>query len=405
MQDRPLLARQPILDRDKAIYAYELLCRPIPDATEAWQDAHGNSATTEVVIGAIHEIGMALVTGGRPAFVNFTADFLSIDLPLSPDEMVIELLEHIPATDKNINAVIRLKQQGFRIAVDDFTGDEAQAAWLKYADIVKVDLPAVGSLDAASAVRNEFHREGLIWLAEKVETYEEFEHCRAAGYDLFQGYFFSKPAVLFGRRTPDSHIAVMQLLGALNQEEADFDDIVDTVRRDPQLSYRLLQMANSPQVNQGSSITSLQRAATALGLNRIRNWANLLALGKLSDKPAILQQQALFRGYLMQNLSSVTKTMEPDTAFTLGLFSLLDAMLDMPIDEVCARVNLPKELTQAITENAGPYGKHLKALMQWEKGAADAIDWASLDVSPGELEASIEQAIHTVSHQSDDLSL
>ena len=197
----------------------------------------------------------------------------------------------------------------------------------------------------------------------------------------------------------------MQLLGALNQEEADFDDIVDTVRRDPQLSYRLLQMANSPQVNQGSSITSLQRAATALGLNRIRNWANLLALGKLSDKPAILQQQALFRGYLMQNLSSVTKTMEPDTAFTLGLFSLLDAMLDMPIDEVCARVNLPKELTQAITENAGPYGKHLKALMQWEKGAADAIDWASLDVSPGELEASIEQAIHTVSHQSGDLSL
>ena len=103
--------------------------------------------------------------------------------------------------------------------------------------------------------------------------------------------------------------------------------------------------------------------------------------------------------------AGVLPEMEPDTAFTLGLFSLLDAMLDMPIDEVCARVNLPKELTQAITENAGPYGKHLKALLQWEKGAADAIDWASLDVSPGELEASIEQAIHTVSHQSGDLSL
>jgi EAL and modified HD-GYP domain-containing signal transduction protein len=97
--------------------------------------------------------------------------------------------------------------------------------------------------------------------------------------------------------------------------------------------------------------------------------------------------------------------MEPDTAFTLGLFSLLDAMLDMPIDEVCARVNLPKELTQAITENAGVYGQHLKALMQWEKGAADTIDWASLEVTPGELEASIEQAIHTVSQQSGDLGL
>ncbi len=405
MQDRPLLARQPILDSNKAIYAYELLCRPIPDASEAWQDAHGNSATTEVVIGALHEIGMALVTGGRPAFVNFTADFLSIDLPLSPDEMVIELLEHIPATDKNINAVTRLKQQGFRIAVDDFTGDEAQATWLKYADIVKVDLPALGSPDNAGAVRKKFHREGLLWLAEKVETHEEFEHCKAAGYDLFQGYFFSKPVILFGRRTPDSHLAVMQLLGALNQEEADFDDIVDTVRRDPQLSYRLLQMANSPQVNHGAPITTLQRAATALGLSRIRNWANLLALGKLSDKPAVLQQQALFRGYLMQSLSAGTDTMEPDTAFTLGLFSLIDAMLDMPIDEVCARVNLPKELTQAITENSGVYGQHLKALMQWEKGAADTIDWASLEVTPSELEASIEQAILTVSQQSGDLGL
>ena len=97
--------------------------------------------------------------------------------------------------------------------------------------------------------------------------------------------------------------------------------------------------------------------------------------------------------------------MEPDTAFTLGLFSLLDAMLDMPIDEVCARVNLPEELTRAITENAGVYGQHLKALMQWEKGAADTIDWALLEVTPGELEASIEQAIHTVSQQSGDLGL
>ena len=405
MQDRPLLARQPILDSNKSIYAYELLCRPIPNATESWQDAHGNSATTEVVIGALHEIGMALVTGGRPAFVNFTADFLNIDLPLSPEEMVIELLEHIPATDKNINAVTRLKQQGFRIAVDDFTGSDAQAEWLKYADIVKVDLPELCSLEEAGAVRQKFHRDGLTWLAEKVETYDEFEHCKAAGYDLFQGYFFSKPVILFGRRTPDSHLAVMQLLGALNQEEADFDDIVDTIRRDPQLSYRLLQMANSPQVNHGAPITTLQRAATALGLSRIRNWANLLALGKLSDKPVILQQQALFRGYLMQNLSGTTKSMEPDTAFTLGLFSLLDAMLDMPIDEVCARVSLPKELTLAITEHAGTYGKHLKALIQWEKGEAEAIDWNTLEVSPSELEASIEQAIHTVSQQSGDLSL
>ncbi|MEC8105011.1 MAG: HDOD domain-containing protein [Pseudomonadota bacterium] len=400
MQDRPLLARQPILDKQQSIYAYELLCRPVPTDNVTWQNAHGNDATTEVVIGALHEIGMASVTAGLPAFVNFTADFLVIDLPLSPDEMVVELLEHIPPSETNIAAVKRLKKQGYRIAVDDFTGSSDQATWLAYADIVKVDLPALTGKSDAATIRDTFHRDGLLWLAEKVETHEEFEACKQAGYDLFQGYFFSKPVTMFGRRTPDSHLAVMQLITALNKPDAEFEDIVDTVRRDPQLSFRLLQMANSPTVNQGASITTLQRAATALGLNRIKRWANLLALGKLSDKPAILQQQALFRAHLMQGISAFSDELDPDTAFTLGLFSLLDALLDLPIDEVCAKVSLPDELTEAISKHTGIYGRHLAAIHCWEHGDADAIPWKQLCLTPSQLETTIEQAIVLVSEES-----
>jgi len=400
MSERPLLARQPILNREQKIYAYELLCRPIPTDNEAWQTAHGSSATTEVVIGAVHEIGMMAVTGGKPAFINFTADFLNIDPPLSPAEMVVELLEHIPYNDSNLQAVDRLRQQGYRIAVDDFTGDAEQARWLNVADIVKVDLMALKEGQTASQLRQKFDREGMLWLAEKVETYEEFERCKEAGYDLFQGYFFSKPVTMFGRRTPDSHMAVMQLLGTLNRTDSEFEEIVGVIRRDPQLSYRLLQMANSPNVNHGASITTLQRAATALGLNRIRSWASLLALGKLSDKPAILQQQALLRACLMQEISAYADSMEPDTAFTLGLFSLLDAMLDMPIEDVCARVSLPPELTGALTQKTGVYGRHLDAIQHWELGNADAIEWRTLSVSPSEMEVCIESAIQSTLQES-----
>ena len=394
MLERPLLARQPILDRELQVFAYELLCRPVPTDNIEWQTTNGNSATTEVVISALHEIGMSLVTGGRPAFVNFTQDFLNIDPPMGPDDLVIELLEHIPANEDTQAAVLRLKNQGYRIAVDDFTGDPAQAAWLDYADIVKVDLIALNDFDDAQTLHRKYQREGLIWLAEKVETHEQFLKCKEFGYDLFQGYFFSRPTTLFGKRTPDSHIAVMELLSALNSPDAGFDEVVTAVRKDPQLSYRLMQMANSSAVNRGQPVTTVQRAATLLGLSRIRHWANMLALGKLSDKPVILQQQALFRGALLQEIANQSSALDSDTGFTLGLFSLLDAMMDMPLEEVCARIHLPEELTQALIQGYGIYGAHLNAIKLWEQGEASAIDWPNIAVTPSDLELCIERAIN-----------
>lgn len=393
MPDRPLLARQPILDRSQQVYAYELLCRPVPSETLQWQQLNGSSATTEVVIGAIHEIGMALVTGGLPAFVNFTEEWLAMDPPLNPADMVVEILEHIPLNERNLKSVQALKKLGYRIAVDDFTGGEDHAKWLNYADIVKVDLIGLNNLEEAGELKLRYQRDNLLWLAEKVETHEEFHRCREMGYDLFQGFFFSKPVTLYGKRTPDSHLAVMQLLGVLNQVESDFDQIVKVIRNDPQLSYRLMQIANSAAYNSGAPITSLQRAVTLLGLTKIRNWASLLALGKLSDKPAVLQKQSLFRAYLAQNMAQYSNALEPDVAFTLGLFSLLDAMMDTVLEDVCAKIALPDELTTALIKHSGPYGILLDAINAWEKGTPEKIQWNALSLTPSELEICIENAI------------
>jgi len=153
-------------------------------------------------------------------------------------------------------------------------------------------------------------------------------------------------------------------------------------------------MANSSAVNRGQPVTTVQRAATLLGLSRIRHWANMLALGKLSDKPVILQQQALFRGALLQEIANQSSALDSDTGFTLGLFSLLDAMMDMPLEEVCARIHLPEELTQALIQGYGIYGAHLNAIKLWEQGEASAIDWPNIAVTPSDLELCIERAIN-----------
>ncbi|MAE21266.1 MAG: signal transduction protein [Pseudomonas sp.] len=392
---QPILARQPILDRSLKVVAYELLCRPVPQDTEAWQNANGCHATTEVVIGAVHEIGLNIVTGNKPAFVNFTEEWLHRAPPMPPEDMVVEILEHIPRTPEAEAAVLALRQAGYRIAVDDFTGNCDQAQWFDLADVVKLDLLGVQDIQQAFALREKYHRPGLTWLAEKVETYDEFNTLAQAGFDLFQGFFYSKPTPVYGKRSPDSQMAVMQLLGTLNQSDAGPKDVSQCISNDPQLSFRLMQMANSASVNPGAAVTTLQRATALLGLTRIRQWANLLALGKLSDKPAVLQQQALYRAHLCQEISEAmpSHSMDPDTAFTLGLFSLLDAMMDTPINELCARLQLPEELSSALTQHQGQYGRLLQAVEAWEQATPESIPWSQLGLTSPEMEGAIERAL------------
>lgn len=390
----PLLARQPILDRNLRVTAYELLCRPIPSDSSLWQHHNGNEATTEVVIGALHEVGMDAVTGGLPAFVNFTPEWLTRTPPLPPAQMVIEILEYIPFTAEALAAVQALRKLGYRIAVDDFTGDAAQARWLDYADVVKVDLLGLPAGTTAASLLQKFQRPGLMWLAEKVETHEQFAQAKDAGYALFQGYFYSKPQTLYGKRTPDSHIAVMQLLKALNDSRQDVNAIVRIISQDPQLSFRLMQMANSAAFSNGRTVTNLLRATMQLGLDRIRSWASLLALGKLSDKPPALRHQALFRGYLAREIALKYDDLEPDTAFTLGLFSLLDAMMDTELNDVCKRLALSPELTDALTGHTGSYGDILATVIACDRGRLADIPWTQLRISSDTLEQCVEAALH-----------
>ncbi|MCY0966572.1 EAL and HDOD domain-containing protein [Parathalassolituus penaei] len=374
----PLLARQPILDRAMKVVGYELLCRPIPNASQEWQDNFGDRATSEVIIGAYNELGIEVVTGGLPAYINFTRYWIANPPLLGPSPIVAEILEHIDIDEELIKLVKRLRKLKYMVALDDYTGQPLPEKLLQHLDIIKVDMLAIDGAEQLREIIQQYQRPGLRWLAEKVETMADFEACLAAGCDLFQGYFYSKPNILYGRRIPDNKIAVLRLLKVLNNPDADIDEATRILQSDPQLSFKLLQMVNSAYVGCANEVSSIPRAIMIVGFDRIRSWSNIIALGRLDDKPGILREQAVMRACLARELAPVWKKILPEDAFTMGLFSLLDAFVDIPIGHLCNKMYLASDLTAALTTGSGEMGGLLQAVLSMERGDWLQLDWQSI---------------------------
>ena len=393
----PLLARQPILDHNLQVIGYELLCRPHPQDDAAWQESQGDHATSEVMIGAYQELGFEKVTGGLPAFVNFTRNWLFNPPVVSSNMLVAEVLEYVSADEDTILAIEQLRRMNYQIALDDFIAEPNQIRLLPYVDIVKVDILRLPDIQQLFPMIQAYQRPGLTWLAEKVETPEEDEVCRKAGCTLFQGYFFAKPTTMYGKRLPDNKISVLQLLEQLNNPDAEIADISKTLQTEPQLSFRLLQLVNSAAVACAVEVTSIQQALMLVGLDKIKTWAKVLSLGQLSDKPEVLREQAVLRGFLTQELATRQKTLDSNTAFTLGLFSLLDAFLDLSMEEVCERLNLPQELSGALTHHKGKYG-HILSLVEemeranWESASFSQLEELQLEIT--DITSSYQNALH-----------
>ena len=372
-----LMARQPILNGQEKTIAYELLCRTVEINSLELQIQNGTMATGEVIMSAFYDLGIDTITDGLPAFVNLTEAWLSAPPTVLTDKFVGELLEHILPTPSNIEAVTNLRALGIKIALDDYTGDAEQSKWLPYVDIVKVDVLDISPGHSTASLIQQHQRDGLTWLAEKVETAEEFNRCKDEGYSLFQGYYFSRPMPLYGIRNSDSQFAVMRLLKALNNDGNTMLDVSGAIESDPQLSYRILQFINSASVGKIKKITSIHHATTMAGVNRVRSWANMLALGRLDYKPRALLEQALSRAYICQMLARQQGGLDPHSAYTTGMFSLLDAFIDTPLEEVCTKLALSSAMTDALVNHNGTYGNILELAIAISRG-----HWAKMTELP-----------------------
>jgi c-di-GMP-related signal transduction protein len=373
-----LVARQAIFDRDRRVHGYELLFRSAAGQNE-FDGTEGGLATRQVLANSLLVIGLENLVGSKKAFVNFGRGPLlqGWHSALPPQNTVIELLENVEVDDEVLEACRELRRQGYQLALDDFVFRAGCERLLDVADLVKIEIQSMPRPEQKVLVRS-YRARGLQTLAEKVETHEQFEWARDAGYDLFQGYFFARPVIVRGRKIPAAKVHCMRLLQEAQRRELDFDRLEALILEDVSLSYQLLRYVNSPLFGISNRIRSIRQALLFFGENELRKWIALATLARTADdKPGELILHSLVRARFCESLAQAGQKGSEQSAFLMGLFSLLDALIDRPIEEALSEMNLAPEIASVLNGKA-PAGDRLGRLYDLAR-AYELADWARVE--------------------------
>lgn len=360
------IGRQPIYNRKLDVVAYELLYRD-NDQNHA-RVTDGDTASSQVIINALLEIGLENLIGKHQAFINLTRSFLldTAFLQLPKEQLVLEVLEDIALDAEMLTALEHLSKEGYTIALDDFVFHELARPALEIADIVKIDVLAL-SVEAIQEHVSLLKKYNLKLLAEKVETHEMLEQCQAWGFDHFQGYFLSRPKIVEGRRMPAIRLTALRTLGILQNPSLSFDNLKEVVAQDVTLSYKLLRYINSAAVALPRKVDSIHQALIIAGINCIRMWATLMVLSNVDDKPHSLMTTALTRAKMSELLANAMGLKDLHTFFTVGLFSTLDALMDQPLAEILEALPLSDTVKDALLHHQGLHGDILRAVLSYEQ--------------------------------------
>ena len=376
------IGRQPIFDKKMDVYAYELLFRNGSDSIRA-EVMDGDSATSQVLMNCFVEIGLDKIVGRHKAFINLTGTFLTNPELISiapPAQLVLEVLEDIEPTDEMIEALNSLKKNGHTLALDDFIYDSKFDPFIEVADFVKIDITALDNNEIKQHVER-LRPYKLKLLAEKVETYEEFEFLKELDFDFFQGYFFSKPTIVTGKSIGPNQLAILQLVARVHDPDIELEELSKLISSDVSLSHKVLKFINSPASGLRAKIDSIQRAVVMLGISTIKNWVTIMALAAGSKKPVELGTTALVRARCCELLAKSAGLPKPDTFFTVGLFSSLDAMMDQPLDVLLAELPLAQDTRSALLEQKGILGEALNCTLAMEHSDFEVISFEKLAIT------------------------
>ncbi len=360
------IGRQPIFDRGQRVVGYEILFRAEDRGQARVLDAE--SATATVVLNALTEIGLDRIVGTQVAWINLSRESLlsGIAKVLPASIAGFEILEGQEIDEPLVAAVRDLKEQGYRIALDDFEFSPAYGPLLEVVDVVKLDYMALGA-ERFAAELARLKPFSVSVLAEKVETKEEHQYCVALGCDLFQGFFYQKPELLRRRRIELTTGSILQVISALQNTSLQFDDLEPLIAHDLPLSLRLLRYINSAFFALRQEVTSVRQALVMMGLENVRRWATLTVMGSIEGKTPELTSAALIRARFCE-LAGLAAGLDGGGLFTVGMFSLIDAMLDVPLEEVTDELPFPSDMRVALLSHTGPMGRILDAATALESG-------------------------------------
>ncbi|MBN1291762.1 MAG: HDOD domain-containing protein [Candidatus Latescibacteria bacterium] len=364
------VGRQPIYNQELLVSGYELLFRDCN--TDKANIKDHDLATSQVILNTFMEIGIERLVGNGMAFINLTRGFIieKFPLPMLQGRVVLEILENIPIDKKLITALYDLRDLGYQLALDDVVQPEKVSLLLDVVDIVKLDLIQT-DLSRLHEYVSFLRKYNVQLVAEKVETLDMFDLCKGYGFEFYQGFFLCRPNVIEGYRIPAARFNILRLLSKLLNPDLEIREIEQIIRQDVSLSYKLLRLINSVFYGRPMHIKSIRQALTMLGILQIRNWASLLFLSRIDDKPAELVITAMVRARMCEILANEIKIEDADSGFAVGLFSVLDALLDLPIEEILESLPLADSIQMALLHEEGSLGKVLHCTLAYERGDFD----------------------------------
>jgi len=378
------IARQPIVDRKQQIVGYELFARESATAQQA-PAQHSAESDSVLLFNALSNIGAERLFGEKLAFINCVVEDLKaehLDI-VFPDRIVLEvprIYGDDPAGIAEVAALLKpLRERGFHLAAGPFAAASLYAAWLPFLNYIKADVQSLSANVAVALQRKAESQRNVRLVAEKVETPEQFKTYFDAGFHFFQGYYFARPQTISAKVINPAHANVLQLMN-LVMRQAELNEIEQVLKRDPALSFKLLRYINSSGFGLMSEVTSFRHAAAILGYKKLFRWlALLLATVPGNAASPAIARTAITRGRMMELLAKGTLSDEDaDNAFVVGIFSMLDVMLGVPMEKALSEITLSDPIVMALKDNTGIFGSYLQLTRAVEQRDFDNIDFLAM---------------------------
>jgi EAL and modified HD-GYP domain-containing signal transduction protein len=369
------IARQPIFDPKLNVVGYELLFRGRGYAAGAQFD-DAEVATATVVLNTLTELDMDRIVGDKKAWINVSREFVVNGLvqAVPPHAVGLEIPEPELFDDDTVAALRELKRAGYSLALDDFRFRDGSEELIELFDVVKLSMTEIGRQGMRELVARLRPHHRLV-LADKLGTRPDHEVAIALGCNLFQGYFFCRPAVVGTRGIAANRLALLQVVAALNEPAIQFSEIEQLIARDVALSFRLLRYVNSAFFGLRGDVRSIGQALALLGVDNVRRWATLSTLASIDNKPTELTLTALIRARFCELAGGELRIAGGAELFTLGLFSVIDAMMDAPMHDVVASLPLADDMREALVQRRGQMGRPLDCVVALETGEDGPASW------------------------------
>lgn len=367
-----LMARQPVFNKNQDVEAYGLLYRTNDGSMPA--EFTDEQATSSVILNSYAAVSQAGDAKRLPFYIKVTESMLlSGAIPSLPKEQfVFELLREEGVSLELLKQAKELKEQGFRLALTHYNGDQEQAALLDCVHIVKIDVQKHNEENLRRLI-SECRPYHVDLLADKVETQEDFRRCIDLGFSLFQGFFLCKPVDIKGKTFGSSKALLMELLAELDNPNSTAESVEQIVINDPVMAYKILRLVNSAAFSTPKQIQSISHAVTLIGMDQVKKWATLFLLSGQSGKPVELTRMMLIRGRMCELLAEMLNYEQPINFFIVGLLSQLDAMMDIDMAALLDQVPLHEDLKQAILTQSNPMGEILQETMYYERAEWDQL--------------------------------